>query len=115
MDWIRIGAWVMGFGIVVGAFGAHGLKTRITPEHLQIYQVGVWYHLIHGLAILLVALILVHTPHRANQVNMIFLSGIVLFSGSLYLLAVTGVKALGMITPIGGLLLIAGWLLLALR
>ena len=101
-------------GVALGAFGAHGLKTRVTPEMLTVWQTGVLYHLVHALGLLLVGILCHLMPEAAMVRNAgwaIFL-GTVLFSGSLYALVLTGVKPLGMITPFGGMAFLVGWLLL---
>ena len=115
-NWVRIAA-VLGFlAVGIGAFGAHGLKNRLEALGTTApFQTGSQYHMYHALALL--ALGAVHGPHRANLAGTIagwsFLLGIVLFSGSLYLLAVTGTKWLGAITPFGGILMMVGWVALA--
>ena len=100
-------------GVAFGAFGAHGLRGRLTPEMLTVFETGVRYQMYHALALLLTASLL---PRMAGKLMVAagwcFVGGIVLFSGSLYLLAVTGVTVLGAITPIGGVAFLAGWLLL---
>jgi uncharacterized membrane protein YgdD (TMEM256/DUF423 family) len=102
-------------GVALGAFGAHGLKTRVTPEMLAVWQTGVLYHLVHALGLLLVGVLAQLMPEAAmvRQAGWAILLGTVLFSGSLYLLVITGIKPLGMITPFGGIAFLAGWLLLA--
>jgi len=98
-----------------GAFGAHGLKTRLTPDLLTVFETGARYQLVHALALLAVAWAIARWPGRAAVASgWCFVAGTVIFSGSLYLLALTGVRSLGAITPVGGVLLLAGWLLLAL-
>ena len=98
-----------------GAFGAHGLRGRLTPEMLAVFETGVRYHMYHALALLLTAVLAPHLPGKAVvAAGWLFVSGIVLFSGSLYLLAVTGVTVLGAITPIGGVAFLAGWAALAI-
>lgn len=116
MSWFQWGSWLMMAGVVLGAFGAHGLKDVLTPEAKQIYQTGVLYHLIHGLALLAVGWLATVKPESSSikYAGLLFILGIFLFSGSLYLLSVTGIKKLGMITPLGGLAFIAGWACLAL-
>ena len=100
-------------GVALGAFAAHGLKARLSPEYLAVFQTGTHYQLIHSLALLAVALLILHTPDRLLRASgTLFASGIVLFSGRLYLLTLTGVTALGMITPFGGLAFLGGWLCL---
>jgi uncharacterized membrane protein YgdD (TMEM256/DUF423 family) len=104
--WVRLGAGFMFLAVGLGAFGAHALKTRLSPEMLAIFETGVKYQVYHALALLLLAA--VRGPSKAGWC---FTAGIVLFSGSLYVLALTGVKKWGAVTPIGGLLFLAGWLL----
>lgn len=97
-----------------GAFGAHALKARIPPDLLTVFETGVRYHLTHALALFAVAWAHTQWPGRSVRASgWLFVAGIVLFSGSLYLLALTGVRSFGAITPVGGLLLLAGWLTLA--
>ncbi len=100
-------------GVALGAFAAHGLKARLSPEYLAVFQTGTHYQLIHSLALLAVALLILHTPDRLLRASgTLFGFGILLFSGSLYLLTLTGVTALGMLTPFGGLAFLGGWLCL---
>ncbi|NQU55321.1 MAG: DUF423 domain-containing protein [Bacteroidetes bacterium] len=99
--------------VAIGAFGAHGLKSHFSNEMMQVYKTGVEYHFYHALGLLLVGLLSVSMPSSVINWSAICLTvGIVLFSGSLYLLSVTGIKWLGAITPLGGLSFIAGWILL---
>ncbi len=116
MNWIRLGSLLMFVGVALGAFGAHGLKAHLRPEAQDIYQTGVFYHLIHALALLAVGTLTILKPSESlvRQAGGAFVIGIILFSGSLYLLAVTGLKKLGMITPLGGLAFLIGWLFLVL-
>lgn len=102
-------------GVGFGAFGAHGLKGRLTPEMLAAYQTGVQYHLYHALGLLLIGLIALHIPSSVwiKWAGWLVLAGIVLFSGSLYLLSLSGVRWLGAITPLGGAAFIVGWALCA--
>ena len=108
-------AALLGFlGVALGAFGAHALKARLSGEMLAVYQTGVQYHLIHALALGLAAVAIERWPHvAAVAAGWLFLAGIVLFSGSLYALATSGITKLGMITPLGGLCFLAGWAALA--
>lgn len=98
--------------VAAGAFGAHALRTRLTPDLVAVFETGARYQMYHALALLVIA--------RAEPVGLVrvaawlFVAGTVLFSGSLYLLAVTGARGLGAVTPLGGLAFIAGWLALAL-
>ena len=94
--------------VLLGAFGAHGLRDKIAPPMLEIYRTGVLYHLVHALAVFAVALA-ADRLRRPRLVASLFTAGIAIFSGTLYLLAITGVMKLGAVTPIGGVLLMAGW------
>jgi uncharacterized membrane protein YgdD (TMEM256/DUF423 family) len=102
--------------VALGAFGAHGLKRRLSSDMLAVYQTGVQYHFYHTLALLLVAVLLINAPF--NQAlrwsGALFAVGIVIFSGSLYLLSCTGIRWLGAITPIGGVAFLAGWIALGI-
>ncbi len=101
--------------VAFGAFGAHGLRGRLSPEMLAVFETGVRYHMYHALALLLTAALVARAPGKAIlAAGWLFVTGIVLFSGSLYLLAVTGVTVLGAITPIGGVAFLAGWAALAI-
>jgi uncharacterized membrane protein YgdD (TMEM256/DUF423 family) len=108
-------AAVMGFvGVALGAFGAHGLRGRLSPEMLAVFETGVRYHLYHTLAILGTAALMPRVDGRAiAAAGWCFTAGIVLFSGSLYALAFSGVTMLGAVTPLGGLAFLAGWACLA--
>ncbi len=111
---LLLGAVAAFLAVALGAFGAHGLRGRLSPEMLAVYQTGVQYHLSHALALILVSAIMGRMSGWLIQTaGWCFVAGIVFFSGSLYLLAVTGVTMLGAITPIGGLLFLAGWACLA--
>jgi uncharacterized membrane protein YgdD (TMEM256/DUF423 family) len=108
----RISAIIGLLGVAMGAFGAHLLYARLAALHMaEVWETAVFYHLIHAVVLLLLA----SRPTFARLPWNCFLIGILLFSGSLYLLAYTGVKWLGIITPFGGLSLLAGWLILAIR
>ncbi len=102
---IRLGAGFMFLAVGLGAFGAHALKNRLTPDMLAVFETGVKYQVYHALALLLLAAL--RGPSKAAWC---FSAGIVIFSGSLYILALTGVRKWGAVTPIGGLLFLAGWL-----
>ena len=102
-------------GVALGAFAAHGLKGRLTEQYLAIFHTGVTYQLVHTLALLGVALLATQLQSRlVTWAGFCFALGIVLFSGSLYLLTMSGIAKLGMITPIGGVAFLAGWLCLGL-
>jgi uncharacterized membrane protein YgdD (TMEM256/DUF423 family) len=94
--------------VMLGAFGAHGLRDRLGAAMIEVYRTGVLYHLVHALAVLAVALG-ADRLRRPRLVAGLFCAGIVVFSGTLYLLAITGMTWLGAVTPVGGLLLMAGW------
>ena len=112
--WCRLGAIFMALAVMTGAFGAHALKGRLDSAMLEVYKTAVLYHMIHALGLFAVAWIAGQTHDgRASLAGGLLVAGIVLFSGSLYLLSVTGVKWLGAITPIGGLCFIVGWGFLA--
>lgn len=116
MNWTATGAILLALAVITGAFGAHGLKGRLDDYSVSVYEKAVFYHFVHALGILLVALLGrsgAIGPAGQARVAWLLLIGIVIFSGSLYVLAVSGVKMLGAITPIGGLAFIAGWLVLA--
>jgi uncharacterized membrane protein YgdD (TMEM256/DUF423 family) len=101
-------AGVLGLtAVMLGAFGAHGLRERLGPL-IEVYRTGVLYHLVHALAVLAVALA-ADRLRRPRLIVGLFGAGVAIFSGTLYLLAITGLTWLGAITPIGGLLLMAGW------
>ncbi|PIQ27413.1 DUF423 domain-containing protein [bacterium (Candidatus Blackallbacteria) CG17_big_fil_post_rev_8_21_14_2_50_48_46] len=113
---IRLGAFWGFLGVGLGAFGAHALKTRLDPYFLQIFETGVRYQLYHALAMLLTGVLQNLSPEKTKLkwVSLFFNLGILLFSGSLYLLALTGIKAWGAVTPLGGLSFLLAWLLMAL-
>lgn len=109
------GALSAALAVVLGAFGAHGLRGRLPADLLAIYQTGCQYHVYHALGLLAVGLLGLHLPaSTALRVSgWLMLAGTVLFSGSLYLLAITGQRWLGAVTPLGGVAFIVAWLLLA--
>ena len=116
MNWLATGALLMAIGVALGAIGAHGLRDRLDAYSLGIYEKAVFYHYLHAIGLLVVALLarVNAIPARAQDlVGWLLLAGIVLFSGSLYALALSGMRVLGAITPLGGLSFIAAWLLLA--
>lgn len=102
-------------GVALGAFAAHGLRGSLSAEYLAVFQTGVHYQLIHALALFGVALLALHLPGKLLKVaGGLFTLGILLFSGSLYLLTLSGIGKLGIITPLGGAAFLAGWLCLGL-
>lgn len=116
--WGKIGALAIGIGVAFGALGAHFLAERLTGRAGEVYDTAVLYHLLHGCGLLFVsfaARLGILTPSSALAIGALFFSGILLFSGSLYGLALTQLKILGMITPIGGVLFLSGWALFAIK
>ncbi len=108
--WTVVGAASGAIAVMLGAFGAHALKARLSPEMLTIFETGVRYHMYHALALIAVGLSAARWPGAGLGVSGgLMLAGIVIFSGSLYTLALTGIRWLGAITPIGGVAFIAGW------
>jgi uncharacterized membrane protein YgdD (TMEM256/DUF423 family) len=105
-----------GLGVLLGAFGAHGLRTRLSAEMLAVFETGVRYQMYHALALALVAVLAVKLSGSSLPVwaGWLFIAGIVVFSGSLYVLAITGQRWIGAITPIGGVAFVAGRALIAL-
>jgi uncharacterized membrane protein YgdD (TMEM256/DUF423 family) len=111
-----VGSALGGLAVAAGAFGAHGLDGRLDPEMLDVFATAARYHMYHALALLAVAWAVARWPDaRLAACGWLLTAGVVVFSGSLYLLALTGVRWLGAVTPVGGVLLIAGWVLLAWR
>lgn len=108
------GAIFMTLAVLLGAFGAHALKKILSPDMLAIYQTAVQYQFYHALGLLAVGIIGLHYPSKWVRLSGIFLTaGIIIFSGSLYVLALSEIKTIGAITPIGGTAFIIGWILLA--
>lgn len=110
--WIIVSG-ISGFlAVGLGAFGAHGLKNTLPPDMMDIYKTGVLYHLIHSVVLLAISL---NSSKRFYLSAVFFLAGIILFSFSLYCYAFTGVTAFAIITPFGGLCLLAGWLFIVIE
>jgi uncharacterized membrane protein YgdD (TMEM256/DUF423 family) len=107
---VALGAVNAALAVAAGAFAAHGLRERLEPRALEVFETGARYHLYHALAMILAG---VFVARGASTAGWIFQAGIVVFSGSLYALALTDVKVLGAITPIGGLAFLVGWVWLA--
>lgn len=105
--WLGVAALNGALAVIAGAFAAHGLQAHVSRDALSVFETGARYHMYHALAMALAGLM------AARAAAALFLAGIVLFSGSLYVLALTGSHVAALITPIGGLCFIAGWLLLA--
>src|SRR5689334_6933165 len=113
-NFLLIGSVAAFLAVGLGAFGAHGLRTRLSPDMLSVFETGVRYHMYHALAIIATALAMGRLSGRLVLVaGWSFTAGIVLFSGSLYLLAISGVTILGAITPFGGVAFLIGWACLA--
>ncbi|MDD9266073.1 DUF423 domain-containing protein [Paenibacillus sp. GCM10023248] len=102
--------------VALGAFGAHILKGKLTPEKLDVFQTGVHYHMIHAVALLAIAILSdkLASTSLVNASGWLIFIGIILFSGSLYALSLTGLKIFGPITPLGGVSFLVGWVLLAI-
>lgn len=115
--WLLLLASLSGFtGVALGAFAAHGLRGKLSENMLNVFQTGVSYQLWHTMALIGVALLLLRSPDSTllKATGVLFALGIVLFSGSLYLLTLSGIGKLGMITPLGGVLWLVAWLFLGL-
>ncbi len=113
--WVALGSLLMLLGVAAGAFAAHGLKAHLSADNLDIWQTGARYHIYHALALFAVAFAATRWQSSLiSTAGWLFVAGVAVFAGSLYLLAVTNVKWLGAITPIGGLCFLAGWACLAL-
>ena len=116
MNWTATAAIMLALAVSIGAFGAHGLQGRLDPYSTSVYEKAVFYHFIHALGMLAVPLLAragLISKSAGNWTGWLLLAGIVLFSGSLYMLAITGVRTLGAITPFGGASFIAAWIVLA--
>jgi uncharacterized membrane protein YgdD (TMEM256/DUF423 family) len=116
-NWSATGAWGLALAVAIGAFGAHGLRGRLDAYSMDIYERAVFYHFVHALGILIVAVITQAGLLRRSAgvwVCRLLAGGVVLFSGSLYALALTGNRMLGAITPLGGVSFIAAWVALAI-
>ncbi|WP_148898382.1 DUF423 domain-containing protein [Fodinibius salinus] len=110
-----IGSLAMAVAVALGAFGAHGLKEMLTQEMLDIFETGVRYHFYHAIGLLFIGVITHWLPDSLllQWSGWLMVAGIVIFSGSLYSLSISGLRWLGAITPVGGLCFIAGWIMLA--
>ncbi len=116
MNWTATAAILLALAVSLGAFGAHGLQGRLDTYSMSVYEKAVFYHFIHALGMLAVPLLLragLISASAATWTGWLLLAGIVLFSGSLYLLAITGTRMLGAVTPFGGASFIAAWICLA--
>ena len=116
MNWSAIGAIFLALAVGLGAFGAHALKDKLDAYSMGVWEKAVFYHFIHALGLLIVSMLPrtgTFPVNGASSVCWLLSAGVLIFSGSLYTLALTGVRSMGAITPIGGLCFIAAWLLLA--
>ena len=109
MNWASAGAFLLALGVALGAFGAHALRGRLDDYSLGVWEKAVFYHFVHALGILLIA-VMARSSGIGTKSAWLLAFGIFFFSGSLYALALSGIRGLGAITPIGGLCFIAGWL-----
>jgi uncharacterized membrane protein YgdD (TMEM256/DUF423 family) len=111
-----IGSLLAGLGVLLSGFGAHGLRTRGSLERVATFEIGVRFHITHSLALLLVSVAVMHWPDSLlpRLAGWLFTGGIVVFSGSLYLLVLSGRRFFSALTPVGGLAFVAGWVCLAL-
>lgn len=113
--WLVLGAVNAFISVAAGAFGSHGLKRVLTPDMLDVFRTGATYQMYHSLALVLLGLFVQSRPSGvADAAGYAFTAGIVLFSGSLYALSLSGVKVLGAITPFGGLAFLTGWICFAI-
>lgn len=111
--WVVLGALLAMLGVVLGAFGAHGVEDRVSEDDFDTYRTAALYHMLHALALFATAFVAERYPGSTTRLaGWCFVAGIVLFSGSLYVLATVGPDILGAITPLGGVAFIAGWALL---
>jgi uncharacterized membrane protein YgdD (TMEM256/DUF423 family) len=115
MNLVRIGAALGFLGVALGAFGAHALREKLSPAMLQVWHTAVLYHLLHAVALFALGLYARASGADVRVGGVLLIAGVLVFSGSLYALALTGIKPLGAITPVGGLLLLAGWAWIALK
>ncbi len=113
--WLTLGSVGMLLAVAMGAFGAHALKKTLTPDLMAIYETAVHYHVYHALGLIAIGLLALHLPATAllRWAGVLMAAGLVLFSGSLYALSLSGIRWLGAITPIGGTAFLAAWSLLA--
>lgn len=110
---LTLGGILMFLAVALGAFGAHALKNRLTEDRQKTYQTGIQYHIAHGIGLLLLGLTAAQLESESLVVlaGWFLLAGIILFSGSLYALSLTGIRKLGAITPLGGVSFLAGWVI----
>jgi len=111
---VSLGAWLAFVAVALGAFGTHSLRGKISDANLDVWHTAVQYHLFHAVALIAVGLVAAHANNKLiRNAGWLFVAGIAVFGGSLYTLALTDVKVLGAITPLGGLCFLGGWACLA--
>ncbi len=113
---VLLAALLLVAGVAIGAFGAHALRARIAPELLAVFNTGVQYHFVHALGLFAIGLLWLQWPAEGRLLALaasLMLAGVLLFSGSLYVLALTGVRTWGAVTPFGGTAWLLGWAVLA--
>ena len=115
MFWFRLGSLMMFLAVGLGAFGAHAMRSKLTEYSLEVYKTAVLYHMIHALGLFVIGYLsgLSNDP-KIGWAGILLITGIILFSGSLYVLSATGLKWLGAITPLGGISFLAAWVLIFL-
>ena len=115
-QFLFLGSVNAALAIMAGAFAAHGLKSKLSDHYLDVFQTGAQYHFYHAMALLIVGLMIQQFPEQGllKWSGYLFLLGILLFSGSLYTLSITGIGWLGAVTPLGGVAFIVGWLMMAM-
>jgi len=113
--WVKLASALMFLGVALGAFGAHALRGKVDPYFLDVFKTGVLYHMIHALGLFVVAwLSTVTQDPKIVWAGILMITGILLFSGSLYIIVLSGIRAFGAITPLGGVCFLAAWVLLFL-
>jgi len=113
LSWVQLGSLVMFFGVALGAFGAHALEGKLSEHYMEVYKTAVTYQFVHGIALFIIAYLSgQYNDPKIQLAGIFFLFGILLFSGSLYILSMSGIKWLGAITPLGGLSFLIGWILI---
>ena len=112
-QFIALGALNAFIAVAAGAFAAHGLKNNLSPESLSVFKTAANYQMMHALGLILIGILSIIAPHKTHDLaGWFMLIGIIIFSGSLYILALSGIKWLGMVTPIGGLCFLIAWLII---
>lgn len=111
---VSLGAFLAGIGVILGAFGTHALRDRLSEKAMETWHTGVLYHMIHAVALVIVGLLCAHADTKAVRASgWLFVAGIMIFGGTLYAYSITGITAFAIVTPLGGLAFILGWMTLA--